>query len=666
MRRILLSILVLSILVASTLVGCGGGQSTPPLTVFSTTGGNLSVMKAGTDSWTGAQVGTELEIGDTIKTGEDSNAEITFVEGTTIELQAGTEIEVDSLATTDIGSSTIVLKQKIGSIVFRVTKIIDPASRYEVETPTGAVAVRGSTMQVSVTEDGTTRACNLEGDIWAIAQGVELQIPQGSCCIIRPGQPPELTITFAVAGPMTDVVGQMQWDGAEMAADEINAGPGVNVGGVYHRIGLVQVDTNEIYGAPEEAITALQTVIDDVDFVVGGYRSEPVAVYREVAMDAHKIFMDCGTGNTSLQFSVVTDYDRYRYWFSAAPYNGNFLFTSCMRITTTVGNILKGTLATLEAANSTQVKEEFRLSNAEDGKLRAHLLIEDASWCEPWVENTPYYLQLLGFTVTGTTLVSPTAADITTEMNAIEALNPHIIFPVLAGPVSDVYSIQKADAGMPAMTIGINVRGEATDHWADTEGKCNYEIMLDTWAEGLENTAKTTAFLDGFVAKTGGYPVYSAATYDAIYQLKAAIEATDSLDADDIIPYLETHSYAGAAGTTACYPMPGINLGGGKYALSEAQVRALYDLDSYGKTYVQSQWQVASSDGPHIAHDVVYGPGYQTGIGSQWQDGHKVGIWPMDLGDGHDAALTDQYGCWNFEYPGTVDVVIPIEGFLAP
>jgi len=37
----------------------------------------------------------------------------------------------------------------------------------------------------------------------------------------------------------------------------------------------------------------------------------------------------------------------------------------------------------------------------------------------------------------------------------------------------------------------------------------------------------------------------------------------------------------------------------------------------------------------------------------------------MDLGPGAEAALTDQYGCWNFEYPGTADIVIPIEGFLA-
>jgi hypothetical protein len=73
-----------------------------------------------------------------------------------------------------------------------VTKVVDPASRYEVETPTGVVAVRGSAVRVYVIEDGTTWAINLDGDIWAVAQGVEIQIPEGRQCIVRPGQPPEL------------------------------------------------------------------------------------------------------------------------------------------------------------------------------------------------------------------------------------------------------------------------------------------------------------------------------------------------------------------------------------------------------------------------------------------------------------------------------------------
>jgi len=156
-------------------------------------------MKAGANHWIEAKVGMCLEVGDSIKTGDDSGAEITLIDGTTIELQAGTEIEVDSLGTTDTGPGTIVVKQTIGSIIFRVIKIVDPGSRYEVETPTGVVAVRGSAAEIHVMEDGTTWGCNLEGDIWAVAQDVELQIPEGRCCIIRPSHPPELAWKLAIS-----------------------------------------------------------------------------------------------------------------------------------------------------------------------------------------------------------------------------------------------------------------------------------------------------------------------------------------------------------------------------------------------------------------------------------------------------------------------------------
>ncbi len=200
MGKRLLSILALTILVTSTLVGCSGTASTPStLTILSITEGTVLVMKTGTDTWTEAQAGMSLEVGDTIKTGDDSGAEITFFDGSTIELEAGTQIEITSLdSSPDTGTKTITLMQTIGTTISRVTKLLDPASSYDVETPTGVAAVRGSTMMVRIVfddpnyEDGTVLITNLEGDIWAIWQGVELQIPEGRTCVIRLGQPPEL------------------------------------------------------------------------------------------------------------------------------------------------------------------------------------------------------------------------------------------------------------------------------------------------------------------------------------------------------------------------------------------------------------------------------------------------------------------------------------------
>jgi hypothetical protein len=197
MRKNLLSILILSMLVALTLGGCAPAPSNPStlstLTILSITKGNVFVMKAGTDSWIEAEVGMSLEAGDTIKTDDNSRAEITFFDGSTIELQAGTQIEIVSLdISADTGSTTITLEQTIGTTLSRVTKLLDPASRYEIETPTGVAAVRGSGMLVQVIADGITWVTNLEGEIWVTYNGAELKVPQGGTCIIGIGESAQL------------------------------------------------------------------------------------------------------------------------------------------------------------------------------------------------------------------------------------------------------------------------------------------------------------------------------------------------------------------------------------------------------------------------------------------------------------------------------------------
>jgi branched-chain amino acid transport system substrate-binding protein len=484
------------------------------------------------------------------------------------------------------------------------------------------------------------------------------------------------SITLAIADAMTDVTGEFAIAGAEIARDEINDGAGVNVGGTYYKIALVEVDTNEVSGTPDQGVTALESVIDDVDIVLGGFRTEQVTVYREVAMDAQKLFFNCGAATGALQYSVVQDYDRYKYWFKSTPYNEAFLATSLFKIVGTFTAQLRAALL----AEGDAVIEDYKVT--EDSPMKVAIIAEDAAWCAGLVAILAGKVTTLGYTLAGVWKVSPIATSITNELTDIASKHPHLIMPVFSGPVGSVYMIQKVGLGIPALTIGINVPDQVKSAWANSDGKINGEILLDTWADGLQNTAKTTAFLNAFMTKTGEYPSYTAATYDTILSLKVAIEAVsaandwddiadviDPANIDALIQYLEdpSHAYTGTASRTTWYPMPAINEGGGTYALSAAQVGALYDLASYGKTYSQAQWKIGSTAmmGAHIAHDTVYGPGWQTGIGSQWQDGKKVGVWPTDLGDAYDAALTDQYGCWNMEYPGTKDVVIEVEGFLA-
>jgi hypothetical protein len=203
MCKKLLAVLLLSILVASALIGCDGGEGSPcpsTLTILSITEGEVYVMKEGTDDWVNPGIGVELEVGDGVKTGGNSSAEITFFDGSTMELEAGTEVKILSLdIVCDTSVSTITLQQTLGTTISRVTKLLDSGSSYEIETPTGVAGVRGSTMIVTVGGNGTTLITNEEGTIYAIGQGMELQIPEGRTGIIASGQEPELVNNPPVA-----------------------------------------------------------------------------------------------------------------------------------------------------------------------------------------------------------------------------------------------------------------------------------------------------------------------------------------------------------------------------------------------------------------------------------------------------------------------------------
>jgi len=122
-----------------------------------------------------------------------------------------------------------------------------------------------------------------------------------------------------------------------------------------------------------------------------------------------------------------------------------------------------------------------------------------------------------------------------------------------------------------------------------TKGFGNYETTLSSYAVELESTPKTKPFVDAFLAKMNDVPTYTAGTYDAIYILKDAVEMAGTLDSDAVVAALEKTDFI----TTV------------------------------------SRFVYTGMDAPlNNPHDVTYGPGYATGIASQWQDGKLLGIWP--------------------------------------
>jgi len=495
---------------------------------------------------------------------------------------------------------------------------------------------------------------------------------------------PTPLITFAVTGPMTFIQGLDHWAGAEMARDEINAASGVDVDGVRHDIALVKVETNEILDVSGVAgTTALTAVIDDVDFVVGGFRTESVIVYREVAMDAEKIMLNCGAATAALQMSVVTNYPKYKYWFKATPYNEVFLVQSCLRYSLVANSVLRATLAGTRNAMSVPKPGGGEWASADIEPLKFALLMEDAQWCNPMEPYIVATLPAKGMVHVGTFKCESAASDLSTQLTAIAAVNPHIVFTVLSGPPGKAYGSQQGTYLPNVLSLGINVEAQDIDYHDDTGA--SYHMTLDTWPDGCAVTPTTVSWFNAIVAKTGRYPAYTAATYDSIYALKEAVEAVsaangwDSIadviaptNVDELIQYLETSEREGVGANTVYYPMPEIDLGGGIYALSLDQVLAIYPhvqdlIDNGVYTYSPANWTTSAG---YIAHDTVYGPGYQTGTAVQWQEvggtWKKVGVWPMVFTNPatpywqlYAGGYVDLHGNWNMQYDGTVAFKAP-------
>ena len=371
-------------------------------------------------------------------------------------------------------------------------------------------------------------------------------------------------IRIAVVGPMAFVQGDDLWAGAQMARDELNAAGGISVGGRRAQVELLRVDTNEIESTADAAKAAERAITGDkVDFLVGGFRSEAVLAMQEVAMDHRRIFLGAGAAHSRLGANVEQNPARYRYWFRVSPPRDV--------------DLVRQSFAALE-----HVADQLR-KRPGAASPKVAILAEKASWVDGIVAAAQKNLPALKMEVVGLWQPAAAAADVASELAAIERASADIIFTMLSGPAGIALGRQMAERGAKAVAFGINVEAQKEGFWQATGGKGNYVATVDTFSE-IELTARTLPFLRGFRERFKRPPSHNANTYDAVLLLAAAIERSASTDADKVVAALEGNPFTGASG--------------------------VIEFDK--------------------RHDPVWGPGKLSGVAVQWQDGKKVAFWPPD------------------------------------
>ena len=108
-----------------------------PVTTLTVVDGAV-LISHGSAGFTSAREGDVLAAGDTIRTGTNAAVEITYLDGSSLRLEADTEAVVESQRTCDDGPA-----QALGRAWHVVTKLISGGSRYETRTPSSTASVRG-------------------------------------------------------------------------------------------------------------------------------------------------------------------------------------------------------------------------------------------------------------------------------------------------------------------------------------------------------------------------------------------------------------------------------------------------------------------------------------------------------------------------------------------
>ena len=378
------------------------------------------------------------------------------------------------------------------------------------------------------------------------------------------------TIKIGIIGPMNFVQGKGHWNGAVMAAEEINAKGGVQVGKEKMKIELVKSDSNEFINLTD-ATNAMERLMtqDKVDFVVGGFRTEAVLPMQDIAMDYKKIFIGVGAAHPEICLRVAKDYNRYKYFFRGSPFNSGYLVRTSFAHMGFVGALLK---------------KELNVP-----KVKVAIVAEKAVWVDPMIEAAKGVIPKMGMDVVGIWRPSDKATDVTAELAAIQQAEPHMIFTIFSASVGITFARQAGELKVPAVQVGINVEAQKDGFWEATKGMGNYVMTLNTYARGVEYNALTKPYMDKYIKRFNETPTYTADTYSQILDaLVPSIEAVGSLDADKIVAHLENREYTVPSG------------------------KIKYEKDAQGRP----------------THDLTWGAGYLTSLGVQWQDGNLVGVWP--------------------------------------
>ncbi|MBY8992228.1 MAG: TIR domain-containing protein [Candidatus Lokiarchaeota archaeon] len=403
--------------------------------------------------------------------------------------------------------------------------------------------------------------------------------------------PSDQIIKVGILGDPSHISCEHAWEGAFLAAKEINEAGGVLINGSIFYIGLISQNTFEAEQNLDisKGIDAATNLIStyNPNFIIGGLRYDFISAYLEPIMDAQIPFLPTTSSVDNFTQNVLDNYTRYKYFFS-------------------------------HMHNNTEIAREFitfhiyltsLLSITLSRSVNKIAILHDNQGLWPqffdWAKTN--YLPMYGLEIVKEILFnqSTTKDNFKDYFYEIDNAGAQLTF-VGSRALDNLPLISEAygETKPRSLLFSSNVYTALDSYWSDTNQGCKYEVSY----QGIFNISRTSRsipFWNNFVNEYGHEPFFAAASaYDSIYLLENATLDSQSLSASKIVESLEKINVSN--------PFPGIS---GKFAYTSSH--AVFHGEGYGTegyaSGIMCQWH---SDGTKVLipnANLIYPDSLQTG-----------------------------------------------------
>jgi branched-chain amino acid transport system substrate-binding protein len=342
----------------------------------------------------------------------------------------------------------------------------------------------------------------------------------GAClalALASPGHAQSGPIKIGVIAEAQSVAGSSIPQGAQLAADEINAAGGVNG----QKLEIISYDN---HSSAAESVRAFQRAVneDHVNAVIASYISEVVLALQPWSGRLKTVMVTPGAASDVITQNIAKDYDRLKYTFHGYLTSTSIAEQVC-------------------AAAKDLLVDQLHMKSAV-------VMSEDAAWTTPLDAEYLRCLPQIGLKVLDHIRFSPDTTDFTPIFNKIEGEKPDVMITGISH-VGVQPTVQWKQQEVPIPMFGISSQATNSTFWNDTNGAVDGVLFQAVSGPGVAVTPKTLPFVNAFKTKFGNLPSYAGYTaYDQVYYITDAIKRAGSTDSDKLVTALEQTDYVGTIG----------------------------------------------------------------------------------------------------------------------